>query len=176
VEPATGKVLWEHNSPGRAPRAVQPQVVGTNRVLMSTGMEQDTALIEVARTEGGWTPRQVWASRHLRPSFNDFVVHEGCVYGFDNHLFCCIDLETGKRRWKDGRYGYGQVVLLAEPGLLLVAAEDGTVVLLAANPERHEERGRVEAFEGKTWNHPAVAHGRLYVRNAEMIACFDLGP
>jgi len=97
VEPATGKVLWEHNSPARAPRSVQPQPVGTNRVLMSTGMEQDTVLIEVTRTEGGWATRQVWASRHLRPSFNDFVVHGGCAYGFDNHLFCCIDLETGKR-------------------------------------------------------------------------------
>jgi hypothetical protein len=49
-------------------------------------------------------------------------------------------------------------------------------VLLAANPQRQEELGRFQALNGKTWNHPVVAHGRLYVRNAEEMACYDLQP
>jgi hypothetical protein len=48
------------------------------------------------------------------------------------------------------------------------------VILVAADPEGHREIGRFQAIQGKTWNHPAIAHGRLYVRNAEEMACFEL--
>jgi hypothetical protein len=75
-----------------------------------------------------------------------------------------------------GRYGKGQVLLLADQALLLVLSEEGAAVLLAANRNRHEELGRFQAINGKTWNHPVVAHGRLYVRNGEEMACYELGP
>jgi outer membrane protein assembly factor BamB len=133
-------------------------------------------LLEVKRDGGAWSVTQRWASQRLKPSFNDFVVHDGFIYGFDNNVFCCLDLQTGKRRWKEGRYDHGQVLLLAEPGLLLVVSERGEAVLLAARPDRHEELGRFQAVEGKTWNHPVLAHGRLYVRNATEIACYELAP
>jgi outer membrane protein assembly factor BamB len=68
------------------------------------------------------------------------------------------------------------VVLLADEALLVVISVTGEAVLLAANPERHEELGRFRALDGKTWNHPVIAHGRLYARNAEEIACYELKP
>ena len=76
--------------------------------------------------------------------------------------FCCVDMKNGKRRWKDGEYGQGQVMLLADQGLLLVAAENGEIVLLAANPDSHEELGRFQAINGKTWNHAVVVHNHLF--------------
>jgi len=77
-------------------------------------------------------------------------------------------------RWRDGRYGHGQALLLANQDLILVISESGEVILLAADPEKLTELGRFQALNGKTWNHPVVAHGRLYVRNAEEIACYEL--
>src|SRR5258708_34851393 len=106
-------------------------------------------LIDVARDGQTWTPTQRWASRNLKPSFNDFVVHNGYIYGFDANIFCCVDLRTGERRWKQGRYGNGQVLLLADQPVLLVAAEDGKAILVAANPDRHEELGRFQAIDRK---------------------------
>src|SRR5262249_59227112 len=103
------------------------------------------------------------------------VVHQGHAYGFDMRTFCCIELESGERRWRGGEYGRGQVVLLADQPALLVLTEKGEAVLLAANPERREELGRFQALKGKTWNHPVIAHGKLFVRNAEEMACYDLG-
>ena len=85
-----------------------------------------------------------------------------------------IDLETGRRRWKEGRYGSGQVLLLGDQPLLVVIADDGQAVLVTADPNAHQELGRFQAVEGKTWNHPVIAHGRLYVRNAQEMACFEL--
>jgi hypothetical protein len=113
----------------------------------------------------------------MLPEFPDLVVHQGHAYGFDGAIFCCIDLASGKRRWKEGRYGRGQVMLLADQALLLVVTEDGEALLLSADPAGHQELGRFRALADKTWNHPVIAHRRLYVRNAEEMACYELaGP
>jgi hypothetical protein len=86
-----------------------------------------------------------------------------------------VDAATGDRRWKGGRYGHGQVLLLADQKLLLVLGEYGEVHLLAANPDKLEELGKFQALNDKTWNHPVIAHGRLYVRNDREVACYELG-
>jgi outer membrane protein assembly factor BamB len=174
-DPATGAVLWEFKSPGRLARSLQPQVVGSSRILIGTGMEDDTAMLEVTRDASAWKVEQRWKSGGMRSSFNDFVVDNGAIFGFDKAIFCCLDLETGKQLWKDGRYGYGQVVLLADQHALLVVTDTGAVVLLAADPAGNRELGKkIQAVTGKTWNHPVVAHGRLYVRSCEGMACYEL--
>jgi outer membrane protein assembly factor BamB len=175
VDPATGAVLWKGGAamPG-APRTVQPRGIGEAQLLIGTYDGASVTLVDVKRDGDTWNVVPRWTSRDLKPEFPDFVVHQGHAYGFDVSIFCCIDLATGKRCWKGGRYGRGQVVLLAEQGLLLVVSESGEAVLLAANPERHEELGRFRALDGKTWNHPVIAQGRLYIRNAEEIACYEL--
>ena len=175
VDPLNGTTLWKSGLaiPG-APRVVQPHVVGDSQLVVGTLYGPGTALIDVTRDTDGWKATQFWATTQLKPEFPDFVVHQGHVYGFDIGVFCCIDLATGKRCWKEGRYGRGQVMLLADQSVLLVISETGEAVLLAANPERHEELARFHAIEGKTWNHPVIAHGRMYVRNAEEMACYEL--
>lgn len=110
----------------------------------------------------------------MKPDFNDFVLYGDHVYGFDGGVFTCIRLDTGERVWKGGRYGKGQVVLLADSGLLLVMSERGEGVLLRASPEAHEELAKVPLLSGKTWNHPTIVGDRLFVRNAEEAACYRL--
>jgi outer membrane protein assembly factor BamB len=175
VDPVSGKVLWQQAIATKAdmPRSLQPHTVGPNQVLIASQAE-GTMLLEVKRDGDAWTVSRRWASKSLKPSFNDFVIHDDAIYGFDGSIFACVDARTGQRRWKDGRYDHGQVLLLADQALLLVVAENGQVILLSANPEEHRELGRFQAIEGKTWNHPVIAHGRLYVRNGEEIACYEL--
>jgi outer membrane protein assembly factor BamB len=175
VDPSAGTLLWKHGlaMPG-APRTAQPHVVGDSQLLVGSLAGRGVAQIEVTRDGDTWKPVDLWASTALKPEFPDLVVHQGHAYGFDVSLFCCLDLATGKRCWKAGRYGRGQVLLLADQGLLLVLSETGAAVLLAANPQRHEELGRFQAINGKTWNHPVIVRGRLYARNAEEMACYEL--
>src|SRR5262249_31299872 len=132
-------------------------------------------LLDVSHHGDSWDVIEAWTSRAMKPEFPDLVIHQGHAYGFDGAMLCCIDLAQGKRAWKGERYGRGQVILLADQSLLLVVSESGEIVLLAAKPERPEILGRFKALKGKTWNHPVVAHGRLYVRNDEEMACYDLG-
>ena len=92
----------------------------------------------------------------MKPDFNDIVIHRGYCYGFDNAIFGCLDLKDGAQKWAVGRYGKGQVLLLAESDLLLVLSEKGELVLLRASPESFQELAKIQAMEGKTWNHPVV--------------------
>jgi outer membrane protein assembly factor BamB len=175
VHPDSGKPLWEYSAPiPGAPRSVEVNLAGPGQIVVATEAGIGLVLLEVRHDGDEWSASPGETSNDFKPAFSDFVVHNGCVYGFDGAIFACADIKTGKRRWKKGRYGHGQVLLLPDQGLLLVLAESGEVILLPASGERLEELGRFQAITGKTWNHPAVAHGKLYVRNAEEIACYEL--
>ena len=76
--------------------------------------------------------------------------------------------------WKGGRYGKGQVLLVEDSGLLLVASEQGDLVLVKADPAKHTELGSIKALEGRTWNHPVLIDNRLYMRNSQEAACYEL--
>jgi len=175
VDPATGHNLWRFESAFKEffP-SIQPHVIGPSEVLISFTEAGGTTLLKVKHEGDGWTVAPGWTSRSLKPYFNDFVRHEDSLYGFDGTLFACVDVKTGERQWKKGRYGAGQVLLLADQGVLLVITEKGEAVLVAADPKKHRELGRFQAIEGKTWNHPTIVNGRLYVRNAEEMACYQL--
>jgi outer membrane protein assembly factor BamB len=172
VAPADGKPLWEHPWPGVP--IVQPALTADGDVLITASAESGTRRVAVAPAPGGWIVEERWTSRGLKPYFNDFVVHEGHAFGFDNRILACIDLEGGERKWKGGRYGNGQLVLLADQDLLLVLSEEGELALVGATPDGFSELARVPAIRGKTWNHPVLAGDVLLVRNGEEMAAFRL--
>ena len=176
LDPAAGTLLWRHPwlETSVAPRVVQPALVEGGDVLIGTGFSGGTRRVHVTQEQDRWTEREVWTTRAIKPFFNDMVVHRGHAYGFDGNFLVCVRLEDGKGRWRARGYDSGQVLLLADQDLLLVLSEKGAIALVEANPDRHKELGRFQALEGKTWNHPVVAHGKLFVRNAEEAACYDL--
>jgi outer membrane protein assembly factor BamB len=176
VAPADGSVLWQHVwEPGAS--IVQPALTAEGDVLISGGDAMGgigIRRLKVTRGAAGWSVEERWSSRGLKPYFNDFVVHDGYAFGFDGSILSCIDLADGARRWKGGRYGQGQLVLLPDQDLFLVLAEEGDLALVKAAPDGFAEVARVPAIEGKTWNHPALAGDILLVRNGEEMAAFRL--
>jgi outer membrane protein assembly factor BamB len=178
VSPKDGQVLWEHTLPPGT-RIVQPNLTANGDILTNDGefsAQNQIRRIAVTRGTAGWTSEERWASTALKPNFNDYVVHEGHAFGFDGAILACIDLADGKRKWKGGRFGHGQLVLLAEQDVLLVLSEEGEVALVQATPDQFTELGRTKAIEGKTWSHPVVVGDVLLVRNAEEMAAFRLAP
>jgi hypothetical protein len=102
------------------------------------------------------------------------VVHKGHAFGFDGSILACIDLQDGKRKWKGGRYGHGQLILLPDQDLLLVLSEQGELALVAAASDEYTELARFPAIEGKTWNHPVLVGDVLLARNDQEMAAFRL--
>jgi len=171
-----GTVLWEHQWTGGT--IVQPARTADGDLLISVlgGGTGGAGIrrIGVSQTSGKWMTEERWTSNGLKPFFNDYVVHKGHAYGFDGTILASIDLSDGKRKWKGGRYGNGQLVLLADQDLLLVVSEEGEVVLVSATPDQFAELARFRAIDGKTWNHPVVVGDVLLVRNGEEMAAFRL--
>jgi outer membrane protein assembly factor BamB len=174
LDPASGQQRLNYEWKFSNYRALQPRLVGDDRILLPTGMNTATRAIRVTKPNGQLAAEELWTSRNLKPDFTDIVTHQGYAYGIDAGIFTCVDLKTGQRKWKGGRYGQAQVLLLENSGLILVAAEPGQVVLLAADPNEHVEVASFKALEGKTWNHPVVVGDRLYIRNSQEAAAYQL--
>ena len=171
VAVSDGKQLWQHQWSGNS--IVQPAITADGDILL-TSQENGARRIGVAHNSGGWNVNERWTSNGLKPYFNDFVVHKGHVYGFDGRILSCLDLKDGQRKWKGGRYGNGQLVLLSDQDLLLVLSEEGELALVGATPDQFTEIAKSPAIEGKTWNHPVLIGDTLLVRNSEQMAAFRL--
>ncbi len=176
VSPEDGKLLWKYAWPSDT-RIMQPAVTADGDLLISGGDAMGgVGLRRIAVIHGasGWTVEERWTSEGLKPNFNDFVVYNGHVYGFDGSILACIDVKDGKRAWKGGRYGHGQLVLLRDQGVLLVLSEEGELALVKAATDQFTELARSPAIEGKTWNHPVLVGERLLVRNGNEMVGFRL--
>ncbi|HEV7401884.1 MAG TPA: PQQ-binding-like beta-propeller repeat protein, partial [Chthoniobacteraceae bacterium] len=174
VDPVAGQTRLNYEWKFGNYRALQPDVAGPDMILLPTGMSTGTRAIRVTNAGGQLAATELWTSKNLKPDFTDLVTYQGYAFGNDAGILTCIDLKTGDRQWKGGRYGKGQVLLLEDSGLLLIAAEDGQVVLLRADPKQHAEVSSFKALDGKTWNHPVLVGDRLYVRNSQEAACYQL--
>jgi outer membrane protein assembly factor BamB len=181
-DPETGDLLWEYPWPGSSSAAAsnsQPTPVGAEQVLISKGYGQGSAMLRLVPSDGDRLDVEVvWKSRRsLRTKFTNPVVHASHIYALSDGILECVALETGKRVWRKGRYGHGQVLLvgLGVDALLLVMAEDGRLLLVDPRPDMpNEVLGEIEAFDEKVWNTLAVSGDRLVVRNAIEAACFRL--
>jgi outer membrane protein assembly factor BamB len=172
-DPENGALLWEHDWPAQQPSVAQPLPLPGDLLLVSAGYGVGSKLFAVAHgPDGGLLATLRWQSPRLKSKFANMVAHEGSVYGLDDGVMVCLDPATGERRWKGGRYGHGQVLLVG--GLLLVLTEHGDLVLLEPDPRGPRELSRFPVFAGRTWNPPAVAGRLLLVRTEREAACYEL--
>jgi outer membrane protein assembly factor BamB len=174
LAPDGTRLLWEFPwTTQYGVNASQPLLLDDRRIFLSTGYGTGAAAIELTRQpDGRLTVVELWRTNRMKNQFTSSVLHEGYIYGLDEAILACLDAATGELKWKGGRYGYGQVMLAS--GHLIVLTEGGDLALVRATPERHDERARFAALEGKTWNHPAISDGYLLIRNLAGMAAFDL--
>ena len=169
-EPTSGRVLWRQPW-DQVECVANPLTLPGDRVLVSSGYGIGARLYQVKGSpEGELSSDLVWESRRLKAKFANMVYHDGFVYGLDDGVLVCLDPEDGQRRWKRGRYGHGQLILVDD--ILLVMSESGDVVLVAASPDGHEELARMAVFDDKTWNPPALAAPYLLLRTEKEAVCY----
>ena len=172
-DPETGVELWEQEFPREQANVAPPLVVSENRVLFSAGYGVGSKVYEISSGSGeALVAKLIWSTPRLKSKFANLVAYRGSVYGLDDGVLVCLDPETGERRWKEGRYGHGQLILAGDK--LLVQTEAGEVVMIDPSPDRLIEVTRFKALAGKTWNPPALAAPILLVRNDLEAAAYEL--
>jgi outer membrane protein assembly factor BamB len=171
-DPATLEERFRHPWSSAQPNVAQPLPLPGDRLLVSAGYGVGAEMVRVQSAPAGLTVELLWKSPRLKAKFTNVVLHEGLVYGLDDGVLVCLDPETGERRWRQGRYGHGQVLLAGD--LLLVQTEHGEIVLVDPDPAGLRELARHEVLDGKAWNAPALAPPFLLVRNHREAVAFEL--
>ena len=168
-------VLWEFPwTTDHDASAVQPIVIGGQRIFYSSGYGTGAVVLELTKTGDRFAVREVWRNIRMKNRQSTSVLHDGFIYGLDEGILACLDAATGDVKWKAGRYGHGQILLAGAH--LVITTEDGELLLVAADPSKLQELARIPALDGETWNVPAFADGILLLRNTREMAAFDLRP
>jgi outer membrane protein assembly factor BamB len=176
VDPATGKVRWD--APWRARmqasvNAASPLVVGDS-VFITASYDTGASLVRI----GAGGPKQVWGSDESLSAHYATPVHkDGFLYGFHGRqefgqALRCIELATGKVRWSEEKYGAGTVTLAGDK--LLIVRESGDIVLAEASRAGYKPLATAHALPKVVRAYPAIAGGRLYIRNERTLACLNL--
>jgi outer membrane protein assembly factor BamB len=174
IMPESGRLLWHLTWLVDNFNAVaQPVVLDANRFMLSAGYGKGCAAFEVTQSNAVFEAHLLWKNTFLRNKFSSSVLYDGFIYGLDEDTLVCLDAASGERKWRDGRFGYGQVLLAG--GHLLILGGNGDLALVKASPVAFDEVAWFPALHGKTWNCPAIADGKIFVRNSVEMACFDLG-
>ena len=173
LDPVLGTELWDF--PFRVMQGLsisQPVEIGSGRIMISAGYGKGAAAFEIVRLGDTYRAQPLWQSRFLKNKFNASIYHEGNIYGLSEGVLTCIDAEDGKRLWRGPNFGFGQMIMVDDR--LLIQGGEGEVVVVQVSPEGFEETSRFQIWEENSWTVPALAHGRLLIRNAQEMACFDL--
>lgn len=171
VSPEDGALIWEYRyekKSGIDHKIGQPIVVGEDQIFVSSGYGYGCDFFKVIQDGDGFKTEQIWKNRNMKNRFSSPIFWEDHFYGLDESVLVCLDME-GKRKWKGGRYGHGQIVMAG--GHIIVLSEQGDITLVEATPEKHNEIASMDVIAGKTWNFPALSDGYLMVRNANEMAC-----
>jgi len=180
-DPKTGTELWHYPWVTKFEmNNVQPVVVGNDRVMISSEIENGAAMLRLKAPKGGkagWTVDVAWKHKRFGARFANPVTDGKFIYGlhhFDGNIIC-LDADTGDVRWKGNRLGPGQL-LLADGTLIVVHGHTGEVMLFEASGSQLRELSRAAFLmeKDKTWNTPAFAGNQLFIRNQAEIVCVRL--
>ena len=181
AETATGKVLWRYPFDFRVSTSASPVVAG-GIVYCSAAYGVGSAAVKLTKEGDEFKVTQLWRTKgdKIANHWSTPVVKDGYVYGlfglkeYGKAPLKCVELATGKVVWEQPDLGPGGVILA--DNRLLVLTDRGELVLVDPQPAGYQELARCHAVEGKCWNHPVIAEGRLYVRSTKEGACLELTP
>jgi len=173
-----GKFLWNYNKVANKTANIPTPVVNGDYVFGSTGYGTGSALLKL----DGKTAEEVY---FLKPK--TLQNHHGGMVLVDGHIYCahkhnggdpiCVELKTGEVKWGPEKgAGHSSACVTYVDGHLIYRYESGHVALVKATPEGYQLKGSFmpEYQEGKTWAHPVVSDGKLYLREQNRLMCYEL--
>ena len=168
-------IPWVSN-PVEKNNVCQPIVLNGNssstQIFVSSGYGRGSAVFEIKSRKNQLEVQEVWKNKNLKSKFSCAVTQGNFVYGLDNGILTCLSLKDGRKLWKSGRYGHGQLIRIGND--LIVLSEKGELAQVKCDPTQFSEVARIAALNNRTWNHPAFDGRFLLIRNSELAICFEV--
>ena len=183
VEAESGRFLWGYNRVANTTANVPTPIISGDLVFCSSGYDDGgSALLRLSGNRGQVAMQEVWykTNRELQNHHGGMILIGNHVYmghGHNNGFPVCFDLKTGGELWRPGRGpGSGSAAVVCADGHLYFRYENGTMALIEANPQKYEMKGNFDIAinNGKSWAHPVVFNGRLYLRDQDEMICYDI--
>jgi outer membrane protein assembly factor BamB len=181
VDAKTGKLLWRYAKTATGSPAVIPTPVAHENLIYSSAAMTGGGLVRLKSDNGGTTAEQVYFERSLPVAIGGTILVDGNLYGTNQQGLICSEFATGKVKWQDKSIGTGS--LFCADGRFYIHGENGQVALVEVSPEGYHEKGRftppdqpkhIRGAMEKSWVYPVVANGRLYIRDAGTLWCYDV--
>jgi len=169
-----GHPLWGQNASSNATANCATPLIAGNQVFSSSDYGTGAELVELKSQGKETTAKQTYFTKDMKNHHGGMVLLDGFVYGSSAEILACVDLRTGRPRWRE-RSMKGSVVYA--DGKIVFRHENGPVVLLAADPKKYRELGRFEQPERSdkpAWAHPVIADGKLYLRDMDKLLVYNL--
>lgn len=173
VAPATGKVYWR--LPWKTSynvNAATPLFIPPDKIFISSGYDVGATLLRITAENGGASIEEIWKSKAMQNIYTSSILRGDYLYGFDKGTLKCIELLTGEEKWKQRGFGVGTLIFAA--GHLIVLGDKGKLALVEATPAAYTEKSAAEVLTGRCITVPALAEGKLYLRNTQELVCLDL--
>lgn len=169
----TGTINWKYPwQTSYSANIATPVFIAPDKVYISTAYDMGATVLKLAGGKEKPSFQELWKSNVAQNHFSSSVIYNDHIYGFDQGLLQCIDANSGTEKWKQTGFGKGSLILA--DGHLIVLGERGLLALVEATPAGYKEKGRAQVLKGKTWTPPALANGKLYLRNKKEMICMDL--
>ena len=171
LAPENGQIYWKYPWP-EGINIATPIFIPDDKIFISASYDKGAVLLRMIAGEDGIGVEEVWKSRVMKNHFNSSVLQGDYLYGFDNAILTCIEVNTGEEQWQ--QRGFEKGSLLLADGYLIILGEKGKLALVEANPNEYKEKALFQLFDDKCWTVPTLAGGRLYLRTQKEMVCLDL--
>jgi len=173
MSPADGKVFWR--LPWKTDddvNAATPLFIPPDKVFISSGYDVGATLLRIKADNATARIEEIWKSKVMQNIYTSSILQGDYLYGFDGGMLKCIELNTGAEKWTQRGFGVG--TLIYADGHLIVLGDKGKLALVEAAPTGYKEKAVAEILDGRCITVPALAGGKLYLRNAKELICLDV--
>ena len=180
VQAGTGKFLWRYRKPVSAYNANIPTPLASDGLIYVSSAGTGGGAVRLKPNGGNIEPEQLYFDAKQSTAIGGTVKIGEYLYGTTAQALLCTEFSTGHLKWQDRAMGAAS--LCYADGRLYLHGENGEVGLVAPSPEAYQEKGRFAPPDQpkhpnqmeKSWAYPVVANGRLYIRDHNMLWCYDI--
>ena len=178
-----GRPLWSYNRVANTTANVPTPIISGDYVFCTSGYSAGgAALVQLRKTGSRITATEVWykQSKELQNHHGGVILVGQNLFfghGHNNGFPVCINMRSGRSLWQKTRgAGSGSAAVVFADGHLYFRYEDGTMALIEADPQGYKLKGTftIAARNGKSWPHPVIQDGNLYLRDQDELLCYDI--